>query len=196
MKISVVFALPVVIAALAPLGCGNSPGDRVQQNVRTFKSEQKPDKLVAEARAFWRVGDLTRAEEYFAAAIESGGDEAKIIPQLLSVCVQDGRYRVAITYAENHLRRHPNDVNARFVLGTLYAAVGEVPEARTELERVVAARPAEAQAHFALAVLIRDQGNRAEADRHFREYLRLAPQGQHAEEARASLLQTVPEPAP
>jgi Flp pilus assembly protein TadD len=188
--------LGVGALGLVALGCASSPGDRVQQNVRTFKSEQKPDRLVAEARAFWNVGDLTRAEQYFAAAIEAGGDETKIIPQLLSVCVQDGRYRVAITYAENHLRRHPSDVSARFVLGTLYAAVGEVPEARTELERVVLARPTEAQAHFALAVLVRDTGDRVEADRHFREYLRLAPQGAHAEEARASLLHTVPEQTP
>lgn len=178
------------------IACAASPGDRVQQNVKTFKSEQKPDKLVAQARAFAAVGDLTRAEEYFAAAIEAGGDESKIIPFLLAVCVQDGRYRVAINYDENYLRRHPGDVSARFVLGTLYAAVGDAMRAQGELEKVVSARPAEAQAHFALAVLVRDQGDRAEADRHFREYLRLAPQGAHAEEARASLLHSVPQQVP
>ncbi len=187
-------ALRATVAAvlLLAIGCAPSPGDRVQQNVKTWKSEQKPDKLVAQARAFWSVGDLTRAEEYFAAALDMGGDEAKILPALLSVCVQDGRYRVAISYAENHLRRHPGDVSARFVLGTLYAAVGDAPGARTELEKVLAARPSEAQAHFALAVLVRDQGDRAVAEAHFREYLRLAPQGAYAEEARASLLQAVP----
>jgi len=178
--------------AFAALGCAPSAGDRVQQNVKTFKSEQKPEKMVAQARAFWNVGDLTRAEEYFAAAIDAGGDEGKIIPLLLAVCVQDGRYRVAISYAENHLRRHPSDVSARFVLGTLYAAVGDAPGARAELEKVLVARPTEAQAHFALASVVRDQGDRAGADAHFREYLRLAPQGAHAEEARASLLQSVP----
>ncbi len=184
--------LGVAIALSLAVGCAPSPGERVQQNVRAWKSEQKPEKLVAQARAFWSVGDLTRAEEYFAAAIDIGGDEAKIIPMLLSVCVQDGRYRVAITYAENHLRRHPGDVSARFVLGTLYAAVGDGPGARVELERVLAARPAEPQAHFAIALVVRDQGDRVAADKHFREYLRLAPQGAHAEEARASLLQSVP----
>ncbi len=184
--------LPLLASAALTVGCAASPGERVQQNVKTFRSEQKPEKMVAQARAFWNVGDLTRAEEYFAAAIETGGDEAKIIPLLLAVCVQDGRYRVAINYAENHLRRHPSDVSARFVLGTLYAAVGDAPGARAELERVLVARPTEAQAHFALAMVVRDQGDRAGADVHFREYLRLAPQGAHAEEARASLMQTVP----
>ncbi len=186
--------LAVVLAlALSAFACAKSPGDRVQENVRTFQSEQRPERLIASARAFARVGDLTRAEQYYAAAIETGGDEAKIIPELLKVCVQDGRYRVAITYAENYTRRHPNDVSARFVLGTLYAAVGEVPEARAELERVIVLRPSEPQVHFALAILMRDgQKDRVEAEKHFREYLRLAPQGAHAEEARASLLQTVP----
>jgi tetratricopeptide (TPR) repeat protein len=184
------------LLALA-LACGPpSPGAQVQANVRTFKAEQRADKLVATGKAFASVGDLTRAEQYFAAAIEAGGDDTKIIPMLLSVCVQDGRYRVAITYAETYLTRHPDDVRVRFVLGTMYQGIGEPVRAKEELERVVDARPKEPQAHFALAVLMRDEGDRVAADKHFREYLRLAPQGAHAAEARASLLKSVPDSEP
>jgi Tfp pilus assembly protein PilF len=182
------------LALLALVACGPpSQGAQVQENVRTFKAEQRADRLVAAGKAFASVGDLTRAEQYFAAAIEAGGDDAKILPMLLSVCVQDGRYRVAITYAETYVRKHPDDVRVRFVLGTMYQGIGESARAKEELERVVDARPKEPQAHFALAVLMRDEGDRAAADRHFREYLRLAPQGAHAAEARASLLKSVPE---
>jgi tetratricopeptide (TPR) repeat protein len=179
------------LAALL-LACGPTPGEQVQKNVQTFKADQRADKLVAAGRAFAEVGDLTRAEQYFAAAIEAGGDEAKILPMLLAVCVQDGRYRVAIAYDESYLHKHPDDVRARFVLGTLYQAIGDRDAAKTELEKVVDVRPKEPQAHFALAVLLRDDGRRVEADKHFREYLRLDPQGAHAEEARASLLKSVP----
>jgi Tfp pilus assembly protein PilF len=182
------------LVVLALVGCGPpSQGAEVQQNVRTFKAEQRADRLVAAGKAFASVGDLTRAEQYFAAAIEAGGDEGALLPMLLSVCVQDGRYRVAITYAEAYVRRHPDDVRVRFVLGTMYQGIGENVRAKEELERVVDARPKEPQAHFALAVLMRDGGDRASADKHFREYLRLAPQGAHAAEARASLLTEVPQ---
>ncbi len=158
----------------------------------TMANEQSQDKLFDRGRAFAAVGDSTRAEEYLAAALQRGADPAKVIPVLLDVCIRDGRYRSAIFYAENHLRTHPADVPTRFVLGTLYAAIGEGPRAKEHLERVVEAKPNEARAHYALAVLMRDQQDPVGADRHFREYLRLAPDGSHAEEARASLLTRMP----
>src|SRR5262249_44968221 len=125
-----------VLLALLLAACGPSPGEQVQKNVATFKADQRADKLVAAGRAFAQVGDLTRAEQYFAAAIDAGGDEAKILPMLLAVCVQDGRYRVAISYDESYLHKHPDDVRARFVLGTLYQAIGDREAARMELEKV------------------------------------------------------------
>ena len=55
------------------------------------------------------------------------------------------------------------------------------------------ARPDDAKAHYALAILARDSENDVVgADRHFREYLRIEPNGAHAEEARASLLRRMP----
>jgi tetratricopeptide (TPR) repeat protein len=159
----------------------------------TFRRESTTDNLVERGKAFATIGDTTRAEEYLAAALDQGADAQKVLPLLLQVCVQTGRYRSAIQHAENHLRRHPDDVRTRFVLGTLYAAIGETKEARSALETVVGERPNEAKAHYALAVLARDTENDVvSADRHFREYLRIEPAGSHAEEARASLLKRMP----
>jgi len=51
----------------------------------------------------------------------------------------------------------------------------------------------QAQAHYLLGVVARDSENDVvEADRHFREYLRIEPNGSHAEEAKASLLKRLP----
>jgi tetratricopeptide (TPR) repeat protein len=159
----------------------------------TFRQEATTDKLVARGRAFAAVGDTTRAEEYLSAALEQGADPKEVLPPLLQVCVQTGRYRSAIQHAENHLRRHPEDIRTRFVLGTLYAALGETKEAKAALATVVESRPNEAKAHYALAVLARDNENDVVgADLHFREYLRIEPNGTHAEEARASLLKRMP----
>jgi tetratricopeptide (TPR) repeat protein len=186
------------LLTLAGLGCFGAacvttPAAQVKADRAVLKQEGGPDKLLDRGKAFAAVGDTTRAEQYFAAAISSGADERVVIPFLLTVCAQDGRYRVAIQYAENYLKSHPRDLRVRFVLGTLYAAVNEPDAARQALGTVVDARPEDADAHFALGVLLRDNDHDyAGADRQFREYIRLSPRGTHAEEAQASLLKSVP----
>lgn len=181
-----------VVTALA--GCASTPAEKAQANIETMREEHTPEKLLERGRAFAAVGDPTRAEDYLAAALDAGASPKQVMPLLLEVCVRNGRYRSAIQHAENHLRKHPGDVGTRLVLGSLYVAVGEVPEGRAALERVLVAKPDEAQAHYTLAVLARDHDNDPrEADKHFREYLRIRPAGEHAEEARASLLQQVPQ---
>jgi tetratricopeptide (TPR) repeat protein len=189
----------VAAALCACTGAGTAPpaqrpdAKHVKAELEQMRKDQSPDKLVAGGKAFAAVGDLTRAEQYFAAAIEAGADERAVLPLLVRVCVQDGRYRVAINYCETHLKKHPGDMSTHFVVGTLYSAIGETRPAREHIERVVAAHPEDARAHYTLGVIMRDgDGDRIGADKHFREYLRLDPKGKHAEEARASLLEVVP----
>jgi tetratricopeptide (TPR) repeat protein len=189
------FALLAACAAVAggATSCAPTAADHVKAEMAVMKQEGKADKLIDRGKAFAAVGDTTRAEQYFAAAISSGADERVVVPLLLTVCARDGRYRVAIQYAEGYLKEHPADLRVRFVLGTLYAAVGEPDAAREALRVVVDARPEDADAHFALGVLLRDSDHDyAGADQQFREYIRLKPRGSHAEEAQASLFKSVP----
>jgi len=183
------FCLPTLLAGCGPV----TPAEKAQADLATMHQESTADKLVERGRGFAAVGDSTRAEEYLAAALDAGADPKEVLPLLLEVCVQTGRYRSAILHAENHLRKHPDDMRTLFVLGTLYAALGENKEARSVLEHVVEARPNDSRAHYALAVLARDADNDLiAADQHFREYLRLEPNGSHAEEAKASLMKRMP----
>lgn len=182
-----------VVFAFSGLGCAAAPANKAQADMATLRRETTIDKLVDRGKAFAMVGDMTRAEEYFTAALEQGANPHEVLPLVLDVCVRTGRYRSAAQHAENQLRKHPDDVSTRFVLGTLYVALGEPRQAREALEKVVEARPNEPKVRYALAVLARDSENDiVEADKQFREYLRLEPDGAHAEEARASLLKRVP----
>ena len=53
--------------------------------------------------------------------------------------------------------------------------------------------PENVEARYVLAVVLRDEvGDLDAADLEFREYLRLAPKGSHAEEAHGSLLTRLP----
>ena len=137
----------LVVSSALPLGCHASQGDQMRANLQEMKEESTASKLFQRGRAFAATGDSTRAEQYFAAAISMGGDERVILPMLLTVCIQDGRYRVAIEYASTYLQKHPMDVPVRMLLGTLYSAIGDATNARRELDRVLEARLSDADAH-------------------------------------------------
>jgi Flp pilus assembly protein TadD len=188
----------VAFVALASLlwGCGGStPGSDPARTLAIVQKGEDPKKLLDRARAFAAVGDTSRAEQYFAAAIAHGADEAVVIPQLVKVCVRDGRYELAIDYAQRYAQQHPSDSRIRYLLGTLYAAIGDGGRARRELEFVVTAKPDDAEPHWALAKVLLDEAkDPALAEDQFREYLRLAPTGTHAEEARASITKEVQQP--
>jgi tetratricopeptide (TPR) repeat protein len=154
-----------------------------------------PERLLEIGEGFAAIGDSTRAAQYFSLAIEDGGDERQIFPRLLAMLVRDRQYRAAIFRAEYYLKKHPDDANVRFVTGSLYVGTGQAAEARGQYEAILqgGAERIRPEIYYALALLSRDvEGDVLAADVHFRDYLREAPNGKHAAEARASLLETVP----
>ena len=188
-----IVAAVMMVAALASACASQTHEQRVAKDLETVRRETTPDRLQRRGEAAAALGDLTRAEQYFVAALKSGGDDRELTRRLLVVCSSDGRYPAAAVYGEEYLRKHPGDTEVRFALATVHLALGELQSAREELERVVSERPDLAEAHYALATILREEGEQlADADRHLREYIRLSPNGQYVEAARASLLKSVP----
>lgn len=185
MKVAPLFLL--VSVALTACG-GNPPPPAKEFDPAVAERETAPQTLFDRGRMFAQVGDLTRAQEYLAAAIDRGADDREVFPVLVRVCVQSGSYRLALKYTEEHLRKHPNDIDALRILGTLFVAVGEGHRAEETLLRVVAATPNDADTHFSLGVLYRDTlKDDVRARARFRTYLQLAPHGKHAEQAMGGL---------
>ena len=124
------------------------------------------------------AGDLIRAEQYLVSAVDRGYPEKDALEPLLEVCVAGSRYQAGLSHAQRHLARHPEDWALRYFTASLYIAVGDVHTARVELERVVGEQPALAEAHYALAILYRDELRDAgAAESAFRRYLELSPNG-------------------
>ncbi len=185
-----IFSTVLVLTALSAVGCGAS----VHKSSRNAEPTplKDPGLLVEQGDIFAAHGDFTRAQQYFAAAITAGGKSGAILPHLLKACIASGDLRLASEYAENELSRSPDDAHLRFLSGALAAQTGNRPVAREHL--VLAARQLKTDpgVQFSVATFFRDDmQDRVQADPYFRDYLRLAPKGEHAAEARGSLMETV-----
>jgi tetratricopeptide (TPR) repeat protein len=139
-----------------------------------------------------RSGDLVRAEQYLVASMQRGMAEARVMPQLISVCVQASRYRAAVNYARPYLDTHPRDWRLRYLVGAILAGLEDYQAARQQIEQVLADNERHAEAHYLLATLLRERFNDPQgADVHFRRYVEIEPGGVHVEEARAGMLRQV-----
>jgi tetratricopeptide (TPR) repeat protein len=176
----------MALILLGAAGCAQAPSSAAER-AAVMRQGQTRDELVARGSAFASIGDLTRAEQYLSASLRQGAEVRAVLPLLVHVCIQAGRYRVAADYLRAYGGEDADNVELHMLSGLLEAAVGDRDVARSEYETVLRADPEDAGAHWALAVLLRDTSDAPEANVHFREYLRLAPSGQHAAEARASI---------
>lgn len=131
-------------------------------------------------------GDDFAAEQYFDAARSAGYPEAKVVRELVSVCIKAGRLEHALAHASAYIDRNPDDWLLHHVIATIHLAKGEYDAAHAELDLLLSEHAEHAESHFMLGVLLRDGyvdvgGARAA----FERYLMLAPEGSHAAEARA-----------
>lgn len=180
-------ALSLVAVMSLPLGCGQSsskpPRTAAEEKAETAAS------LVEQGRAYAEIGDGLRAQEYFASALKAGADEKVVLPLLLRACVSQKNYRLAAEYAEAALAREPRNARLRLLAGTLHASVGDSTRSRERLEQAAAELEGEPEVQFTVAVSFRDDANDVvNADKYFRRYLALAPNGEHADEAKSSLM--------
>ncbi|WP_394822977.1 tetratricopeptide repeat protein [Pendulispora albinea] len=182
--------LALVLAAALSLGaCGSASGARSAKTAAPLPEDRDPKLLYERGKAYAELGDLVRAEQYLAAALNAHGDERAVLPALFRVCIASRHYRLASEYAEVALARRPKDARLRFVAGAFYVSIGERARARDYLEEAAHQLPDDAEIQFAVAVFFRDElTDRVAADPYFREYLRLAPKGEHADEAKSSLM--------
>jgi tetratricopeptide (TPR) repeat protein len=181
------FLILLSAACLLSTACGSSALSQ-QRDREALRKESSLHELMARGDASAAIGDMIRAEQYFVSALKAGGDERELVRRLLVVCAADQRYPAAAEYAEQYLHRHPGDVDLRFAAASIEAAVGNNRRARELLDTVLRERPDWAEAHYALASMMRADGEPlALADLHDLQYLKLNPHGPLAETARARL---------
>ena len=186
----------VALGAALSVGCAGGRGAGAD-TANAVEKGYAPDRLLEIGRAHRRAGDATRAEQYFAAVLESRSatetQRAAALKEVLATCIEAQRFRVAIDYAEPELRKHPDDVALLRLVASLAAAAGDGLKARESYERLLLRAPNDAEAELGFARVLRDAfADRREASLHFDRYLQLAPSGPYAQEARSFVAEVGP----
>jgi len=172
----------LVIALLCIPGCVRGAGRNAKQ-----ADSMPAEALYREGLQLQQAGDPTRAEQYLVSALRAGHDRAVVVKALMITCIAAGRLRSALSYAEPYLADHPNQLSLRMLVASLHLALENAARAQHELDFVLRAAETTPEAHYMMALLMLKQGSPpAAAEQHFRRYLELAPNGRHADEARAA----------
>jgi len=183
----------LAIAALGLSACSADRAAEEKEQRAVIAAESSGPALLNKARASTAMGDYSRAEQYYAAALRAGAPEKTVVERMIEVCVADQRYPAAVEHAEQYLYRHPGDAEVQFVAASLHVAIGELARGRSLYETVVKDRPNWPEPHYAFATLLRAEDcDIALADQHDLTYLKLSPQGAFAETARARLTRCNP----
>lgn len=184
---SLVWLAIAAVASLAP-GCGGAPATPESTAMPDPLDRVEGEELFERATALAEQEDFVRAEQYYAAAMERGVPEERVIGPLVAACVRSSRLSSALGYAEPYLERNPDAWSLRLLVATLLMGLGEPNEARAHLARIVEDEPTQSVPVYMLAVLHRDAlHDPANATTYFQRYLDIAPDGEHAPEARAAI---------
>lgn len=181
-------ALALALALAAAPGCGGASSQVAQEAIPDPLDTVTGEELFTRATALAEADDYVRAEQYFLAAQERGISEDRVIQPLVAVCVRSSRLGSALRYAEPYLERHPTVWPLRLLVATILIGLEEPQAARTHLVRIVEDEPSQPVPFYMLAVLHRDAlGDAPGASEWFARYLALAPDGEHASEARSAI---------
>jgi tetratricopeptide (TPR) repeat protein len=132
---------------------------------------------------------FSQAAENYRRAIELAPHWTEAHINLGVVLYQMGRIEEARAEFHSAVQLDPLNGISQYNLGCVLEEQGEIAEAIVYLQRAARAMPAHADAHFNLALAYERSGERRLAREQWMLYLRFAPNGPWAEQARARMKQ-------
>ena len=196
--------LPLVLIPLGVVAVGAQTPASSPKKTADAKSEKTVDKAAAyyhfalghmyseQAGNFGRNGDyLNKAIENFRLAMKEDPDASFLAEELSDLYIQSGRLREAVNEAEEALKRNPNDLNSRRILGRIYTRMigdsqqGKVDESmlRKAIEQytqIVQADPKDIDTLLLLGRLQKVAQNSVEAEKAYKKVLDVDPNNEDA----------------
>jgi len=107
------------------------------EQARGRKSDHVPTLLLL-GRGYARLGRFTDAERRLVAALRLAPNNAEVVAELFDLYVERNRLKEALTLVEGLLQRDPKSVPGRVLLGRYYFLTNQIPQARRQVERLMA----------------------------------------------------------
>jgi tetratricopeptide (TPR) repeat protein len=138
--------------------------------------------------------DFVKAEESLLAAAKANPQAADPYNQLATLYNQQKQFDKAAAMAAEAGKRagsSPGGASPEslFNQGVVLWNASKVAEAKAQFEAALKAKPDYADAHYWVGMASLNQGNMADAAKSFESYLKFAPTGQYAEQAKGILSQ-------
>ena len=142
--------------------------------------------------AYMAKKDYAKAEESLLAAAKANAQSAEPYNQLANLYNQQKQFEKAAAMATEAGKRgssSPGGASAEslFNQGVVLWNASKVAEAKAQFEAAIKARPDYADAHYWVGMANLNQGSMPEAAKSFETYLKYAPTGQYAEQAKGIL---------
>jgi len=122
-----------------------------------------------------------QAEEAYRKAIELDPTFTNALTNLGNLCYSQGEIRTALEFFEQALQHEPDHPEALYNIGFILYEQGDVKGAAHCFLRAVESDPGFADAHFNAAMTLEDLHRAQEAQRHWRAYVDLDPNGPWAD---------------
>ncbi|MBI2834084.1 MAG: tetratricopeptide repeat protein [Acidobacteria bacterium] len=144
--------------------------------------------------AYAQKKDYANAETAFKTTIALKSDYLPAYNGLTSIYNAQRRFDDAAAITAQAAKLGPpggasGNVEALYNQAVVFWNAGKIAEAKQQFAQVIASDPSHADAHYWLGMANLNEGTLAEAATEFETYLKLAPQGQYAEQARGVLSQ-------
>jgi tetratricopeptide (TPR) repeat protein len=133
------------------------------------------------------AGEYMEAAEALRAVLQAQGPTAAVTFMLADLLYRAGDLTAARERYYATIELDPDHLRARASLGCVLGELGELELALAALEGVLRQAPDDADAHWHVAGILAEMGREAEARRHLRRFLALAPQSPWATLARERL---------
>ena len=115
--------------------------------------------------ALLSTGDQAGAQEAFEHALRDDPNNFDANLRMGLLLRKDEKYDGALKYIHHALEIRPGDVGVRYQIASIEMSVGQVKEARSHLESLVAEAPNFTEAHVSLATAYYREKRKAEGDR-------------------------------
>jgi tetratricopeptide (TPR) repeat protein len=146
--------------------------------------------------AYYEKKDTDKAEAAFKKAAEVSPEESRPYQALADLYNAAGKREQAAEMAAKAASLGSAggaSASDLYNQGVIFWNAGKIPEAKTQFEAAVKADPNYADAHYWLGMATLNAGDMANAAQHFENYLKLAPNGQYAEQAKGVLSSLKPQ---